>query len=379
MPRSVPPLRPARVNRSFDANSRADREDARVDEWRRGFAGWHAVFGVLAVLTVVVVFPDVKSLVLLAVLSVWYAVVGAPALRAEPGRRGLLYAVVAAPLTVTLFAFDPSSSIMLFALYPHMWALLPVRGAIVGTVVVITAVAVVTVLSESLLFAVVFGGVTLLVGLLLGLWITRIIDQSRHRAALVVTERQRLAREIHDTLAQGFAAVLLQLEAIESTIGPNEHVAKARRVARENLAEARALVDALAPPHLHASSLPDALRRIADARGACFQLTGRPRALPATQEVMLLRAVQEALTNADKHAAAGRTEVALHYADAVTLVVSDDGAGFDTAQQSTGFGLTAMRSRAAEAGAELTIHSVAGDGTELRLEIHHDRASTDRR
>jgi signal transduction histidine kinase len=343
-----------------------------VDAWRGGLVWWHTVFAALAAITAVVMVIDKEptdgwtALVLLGALCVWYAVVGAKAMRDQ---RGVVYLVGAAPLTVTLFAFSPVGSVMLFALYPHIWTLLPTNGAIAVTVVVISAVTAVVAAAESVLFAVVLGGVTLAGGLLLGWWISRIIDQSRERAALVVAERQHLAREIHDTLAQGFAAILLQLEAIEQINGPSEHVDKARRVARENLAEARALVDALAPPDLHASSLADAVERITEARNAEFVLTGRPRALPAMQEVMLLRAVQEALANVGKHAGATRTEVALVYADNVTLTIQDDGTGFDPAQQSNGFGLTAMRDRASETGAVLTVRSAPGAGTKLRLEI----------
>jgi signal transduction histidine kinase len=345
-----------------------------VDEWRRGITGWHAVFAMLAAVTAVALLLDEDRaprvpLIVLAVLCVWYAGAGAKALRADQTGHGLLYVAGAAPLTIALFAISPVGSIMLFALYPHMWALLRPRQAIVCTAVVIAAVTTVIVAAESLGFALIFGGSTLVMAVLLGSWITRIIDQSRHRAYLVVTERQRLAREIHDTLAQGFAAMLLQLEAIEAQIGPNDHVTKARRVARDNLAEARALVDALAPPDLRASSLAEALQRITEAQNGRFALTGRPKALPATHEVMLLRAVQEALSNTSKHAQAQRTEVELHYGDCVRLVVSDDGIGFDPDSASTGFGLRAMRSRAAETGAVLTIDSTPGAGTKLSLEI----------
>jgi signal transduction histidine kinase len=344
-----------------------------VDEWRRGFAGWHSMFAALAVLTVVVLFMESRepwiSLVLLTVLCAWYATVGARAMNKDQGRKGLLYVAVAAPLTVAMFAVSPVGAIMLFALYPQMWALLPTRGAITATVVVITAVTTVIAVAEDIGFAVVFGGATLIAGLVLGWWITRIIEQSRHRAVMVVTERQHLAREIHDTLAQGFTAVLLQLEAIEADIGPNDHIEQARRVARANLAEARALVDALAPPDLHASTLPDALRRITAAQNVAFALVGKPKALPPTHEVMLLRAVQEALANTGKHARASRTEVELRYGDRVRLTVTDDGVGFDPASGSTGFGLTAMRARATETGALLTIDSAPGAGTTLSLEI----------
>ncbi len=333
-----------------------------MDEWR-SVRGWHVVFALLAVTTAASLIPDWVSLAVLGALCAWYAGTGVRAMRNE---RGLLYILGAAPLTVTLYGLNPIGSIMLFALYPQMWALLPTRQAIAGTAVVIAAIT--TLGAGGTGFGLVFGGVTLVVSLALGLWITRIIEQSRNRAALVVQERQRLAREIHDTLAQGFAAMLLQLEAIEADIGENDHITKARRVAKDNLAEARALVDALAPPDLRASSLPDALKRLATAENACFALTGRPKALPATQEVMLLRAVQEALANVGKHAQATKTEVKLHYGDTIHLQVTDDGIGFDPVR-AKGFGLTAMRSRAQETGALLTIDSAPGSGTKLSLEI----------
>jgi signal transduction histidine kinase len=353
-----------------------------VDEWRRGLLWMHAGFGGLAALTVVVILVDGRyqvpegkaALAVLAALCLAYAVVGAAALKEEPSHRGLVYLSLAVPLTIALFAVSPLGSIMLFALYPHIWMVVPRRAAIVLTVVVISATAVV-IADDSVVLAVGIGCVTLLTGLGVGLWITNIIEQSRHRAALVVGERQRLAREIHDTLAQGFSAMLLQLEAIEAEIGPDPRITRAKSVGRDNLAEARALVDALAPPDLHASTLPDALSRIAEAREARFELGGRPRALPPNQEVMLLRAAQEALTNVGKHARAATTEVVLTYAKTVMLQVKDDGIGFDPGGGTTGFGLTAMRARAAETGAVLTVQSAPGNGTMLRLEV--GRAGSD--
>ncbi|MCE7007919.1 sensor histidine kinase [Kibdelosporangium philippinense] len=345
-----------------------------MDEWRRGFVGWHVLFGVLAAITAVVVFVEgglAVAHILLAALTIWYLVFGATAVRKHG--NGVIYLTGAIPLTIAMFVLTPLGSIMLFALYPHIWVLLPTCAAVYATVTVISATTVV-VAGASVLVAVSLGVVTLLIGLALGLWITRIIDQSKERAALVVGERQRLAREIHDTLAQGFAAMLLQLEAIEAEMGPNQHLTKAKQVARDNLAEARALVDALAPPDLRASSLPDALERIAEARNVAFKLQGKPRALPPTHEVMVLRAVQEALNNTAKHANATATEVQLTYASKVTLTVSDNGIGFDAEGRHTGFGLTAMRARAKETGAELTIESSPGNGTTLRLEVAHARA-----
>jgi signal transduction histidine kinase len=378
------------------------------DAWQRGFAGWHAVFGALAVLcAVLAVIEDnigqagrVAALAVLAVLSSWYAVAGAKALRTESG--GLRYLAVAAPLTVALFALLPAGALMLFVLYPHIWALLPTIRAVIGTFTVLTAVGVVILAQsgltgESLLVAAVYTGVGLVIALLLGLWISRIIDQSRQRAELLaelaatreeladisreagaLAERARVARDIHDTLAQGFASVLLQLEAVAAELGnepvARRHLAAAQLTARANLAEARSLVGALTPPDLRASSLVEALRRLVERTGAeigaevAFEVTGTPRALPANQEVVLFRGAQEALTNVGKHADARTVEVGLGFdAGGVCLRVRDDGRGF--APGSDGFGLAGMRARVLEVGGLLAIEPTPGGGVTVRLEL----------
>lgn len=381
--------------------------------WQRGTAGWHGVFALLAILSAVLTTgEDTVSATsryvawgLLALLCGWYATVGTRALHRESPRLGLLYLAVAAPLTIAVFAFVPACALMLFVLYPHIWALLPVYRAIIGTVTVLAAVAAVL-LSHSglgaggLLPAVTFTVAGLVIALLLGLWITRIIEQSRQRAALLaelaatrselasvsreagaLAERARVARDIHDTLAQGFASVLLQLEAVAAELemdpdAAQHHVAAAQRTARANLAEARSLVGALTPPDLRAASLVDALRRLVERSGQeiglsiGFHVAGEARALPANQEVVLFRAVQEALTNVRKHAGAGAVEVTLNYLDEEThLTVRDDGRGFLPGNGSSGFGLAGMRSRAAEAGGSLAVDTEPGAGVTVRLEL----------
>lgn len=148
---------------------------------------------------------------------------------------------------------------------------------------------------------------------------------------------------------------------------------QARRAALDNLAEARRLVAALAPPALDDTTLADALERLCatttdrhriDVR---FRLTGRPRQLATAQEVALLRVAQSALANTVGHARAGHAEVALAYLDdSVTLGVTDDGVGFDPGAASArgpdagGFGLPAMRARVHALDGTLTVES-AGD------------------
>ena len=145
------------------------------------------------------------------------------------------------------------------------------------------------------------------------------------------------------------------------------HLDLAARTARENLAEARALVADLAPAQLDDSTLPDALRRLSQApeADASFALSGTPRPLPMATEVVLLRVCQEALANVRKHAGAPAT-VRLDYdPDAIRLEVSDDGAGFDPARVNGGYGLRGMRTRVAEAGGTLTVRSAPGAGTRV--------------
>jgi signal transduction histidine kinase len=197
----------------------------------------------------------------------------------------------------------------------------------------------------------------------------------------VMAERERLARDIHDTLAQGFTSVMLLLEAADAALGPGASSARpflhdARKTASDNLAEARAMVAALSPPDLHDASLPAALRQLIDRispdLGVDPQLTvtGTPRPLAANEEVVLLRATQEALTNARKHAAARRVSVELAYETAaVALRITDDGRGFDPAAQLPGFGLSGMRSRVAQVNGTLRVQSVPGAGTTVAVDL----------
>ena len=164
----------------------------------------------------------------------------------------------------------------------------------------------------------------------------QLLTQAREAGA--GDERQRMAREIHDTLAQGLTGIITQLEAAQQTASGTERerrIGNAKRLARDSLAEARRSVQALRPQALEDSKLPDALAdeaaRWAATSGvpAEVKTTGDPRALHPEVEVTLLRVGQEALANVAKHAAASHAWVTLSYMeDVVTLDVRDDGAGF---------------------------------------------------
>ncbi|MFE9750689.1 sensor histidine kinase [Saccharothrix saharensis] len=193
------------------------------------------------------------------------------------------------------------------------------------------------------------------------------------REAGVLDERQRLAREIHDTLAQGFTGIITQLQADEN---PPRHVETALRLARENLAEARRSVHALRPPALVDANLPDALAEVAagwtDQTGvaASINTTGAARALHPEVEVTLLRAAQEALSNVAKHARASRVGLTLSYMeDVVTLDVRDDGTGFDPEARTDGFGLVGMRQRVSRLAGALVVESEPGGGTAVSASV----------
>ena len=219
----------------------------------------------------------------------------------------------------------------------------------------------------------------------------RLLDQARKtgRKAGMLGERQRLAREIHDTLAQGFTSIVMNLEAAEGAL-PEEiskedrarrHVDQARLTARESLTEARRLVWALRPESLDNASLPEALAQLAarwsDSAGveASANVTGTPRPIPAEAEVTVVRVVQEALANVLKHARASRVVVTLSYmSDLLALDVIDDGVGFDPGCRrndtpESGFGLQTMRERIGQLGGVLTIQSAPGEGTTLAAEL----------
>ncbi|MGW6914949.1 sensor histidine kinase [Kitasatospora sp. NPDC054939] len=241
-----------------------------------------------------------------------------------------------------------------------------------------------------------------------------------HHAAGVQAERERLAREIHDTLAQSLSSIQLLLRAAQRALPDRtgaaaDYVEQARQAAQDNLAEARRFVRALTPPDLEGSSLPAALERLCatttvrDRLDVRLHVCGDPVPLPVPHEVALLRIAQSALGNAVRHAEADRAEVTLSYmGDEVALDVLDDGKGFDpagagraagpagatgaagaagatgeggptatgttrttgtagTAREDGGFGLPSMRARARALGGTFALESAPGQGTALAV------------
>ena len=220
----------------------------------------------------------------------------------------------------------------------------------------------------------------------------RLVEEARRagRQAGVLRERQRMAHEIHDTLAQGFTSIVMNLEAAEGDVPATSsraqhHLEQARLTARESLTEARRLVWALRPEPLENASLPEALQRLAgrwteeSGISATVSTTGTPHPLPSEVEATLFRVAQEALNNVRKHArGVSRAALTISYmGDTVALDARDDGAGFDPAREvekkrdrdSGGFGLKGMRERVEGAGGILSIESAPGEGSTLAVEL----------
>ena len=210
-----------------------------------------------------------------------------------------------------------------------------------------------------------------------------LLQQERDLA--VLEERNRMAREIHDTLAQGFTGIVVQLEATEQALegSPAEapsHLGRAKSLARESLQEARRSVWGLLPHSLEWRSLEDALREEVDrfdgtgTEKASFSLSGLTRELDANMQAALLRICQESLNNIRSHAGATETRVELVFnSESVCLKVQDNGVGFNPADKSLrqdgGFGLIGMEQRANLLGGTLIVSSENGKGTLVQVSV----------
>jgi len=213
---------------------------------------------------------------------------------------------------------------------------------------------------------------------MLAIQLTRMATQSR--SAAVLAERNRLARDIHDTLAQGFTGVIVQLEAAADASSKelpreaNEHVHRAADLARESLKEARRSVLALRPQALEDGNLCEALASLihkmtaGTALQAEFSVSGARQALAPEWEENLLRIGQEVLTNALRHARASHFAAHLVFnGQGLELNLSDDGQGYDPQRRHDGFGLRGIRERVEGMGGEINIDSRAGAGSAIRI------------
>ncbi|GAA3486522.1 sensor histidine kinase [Streptomyces cremeus] len=393
-------------------------------EWLRGYATWDLYYAVAFTATVafVLTLDDTTaksqslSTVMLVCCAAWYVGYGRALMRADDESwRGLFYLGVLLAFFTAADTFASASSIALVMIIPQAyWTLRPLHAT--GAVVVFATVPVVvdTFRTGAVIQSIADQGppalLIIIFSALFGTWTHRIIEQSRERADLieqlastraelaeaskragVAGERERLAGEIHDAIAQGLSSIVMLVQATGSTLDQlgqlppeqGQSLDRARqqldlvaRTARESLAEAGALVEALRPTALDAASLPEALRRLTEraAEGTgletAFALHGEAETLPVAVEVVILRATQEALANVRKHAKATRVDVMLRYGQGrVTVRVQDDGTGMDTTRRPHGYGLVGMRRRVEQVGGSRQLHSTPGEGTTVLVEV----------
>jgi signal transduction histidine kinase len=385
---------------------------------------WDAALYALVALTAALALLDPATagrdrwlvLGLSALLAGWHLGFRRLGIDEDRPRRVLVYLFGLLGLWFVLAGIHPAFFSLLLVLYPQIFRHLRLAVAVPTSVAVSVAVVWREVLASGQPLsehwgAIIGGLVSVVFGSLFALWITRIIEQSYERRRLIeqleatrselaaaereggrLAERQRLARDIHDTLAQGYVSIVLQLQAAEAELPDGAaqaraHLDLARRTARDNLAEARRLVWDLRPEALSAAPLGEALGRltgrVAEETGmvATATVTGTPRPLSPDAEVTLLRVTQEALANVRRHADAGRVAVTLSYMDGeATLDVRDDGTGFDPGSRqggagadghgpNGGLGLRGMRERVEALGGRLEVETAPGRGTTVAVTV----------
>jgi signal transduction histidine kinase len=378
---------------------------------------WHwlwnvyIVGGCLTGMTAVVLlrdrFPGNVPLAFMALtgVAVWALALVRRVLRLESNdwRCFAFVAVTVALFFVALLA-APTAVAAIPTIYPLIFAPLPLPTALVVTTAVnvtplIVALAVHGVSWPNLPMAVALTLIGVVVAPVIGITIMTSMKQ-RERLATLVTElqasraetarlsreagvaaeRERLAREIHDTLAQGFTSIVALAQAVEpeldaDTVAAKRHVELIRSTARENLAEARAMVAALTPTALHEGSLPSAIQRQCDRLSAETDVTVTMVAdkdlppLGMAADVVLLRAAQEAFANIRKHSQASAVTLTLSLKDhGVRLSIADNGIGLND-EHSEGFGLRGMRARAEQVGGTMSVTPTPGGGTTVTVEV----------
>jgi signal transduction histidine kinase len=385
--------------------------------WRATVVGLHVAFGLMlgiAVLNSLIGRVDGSrgvTLAALGVLALAYLLLGAPAMASGHVLRAVTYLVVLVAVFAVLGWQAPALLYLLFLAYPQVWFLVESpRPGIVWTVLLTLASTVGPVMAwtrgEEPLSGPVQTGVGLLFSVALGVWVSRVLEQSRQRATLIrelestraelaeahreqgiVAERERLAREVHDTLAQGYTSIVVLAQTVAAQLPGNpgaaaERVALIEEVARENLAEARAMVAAFAPVALDATTLVEALQRLTERFGRETGLGTRldtaaledgGGGLARAEEIVLLRGAQEALANVRRHASASAvvlrvSRVGTGESAQVSVHVEDDGVGFDPAA-AVGVGLAGLRDRAEQVGGAVDVASAPGQGTRVTVRV----------
>lgn len=347
------------------------------------------------------------ALAALAAFTVGYVVVARAGL--EPPRARWRYPAFLAVATLTVavaVGSVPFMAILQLLAYPIAWLVGDTRARGIGAAAVIAAGVFVGAWIgygpsvDSALAGTVTAAFGFAVSVVIGLWIVRVDEYGREKARLVAeltaaqseiaalsrergasAERERLARDIHDTLAQTLAGLVLFAERAgkQQAEGRGDAAAATistvEQVARDALAETRALVarSAAVPGE---PAFPAAVERLVErfrAHGPeiTLDVAGVEGELDRESQVVLLRCLQEALANVVRHAGAAHAGVRVRVdaAGRAEITISDDGCGFDPASRPPGFGLEGMSDRVALAGGDLDVISAPGEGTRVRVRL----------
>ncbi|HEY3436841.1 MAG TPA: sensor histidine kinase [Actinotalea sp.] len=404
-----------------DAGAPAGTATDRAEFWSKSLRRWDIAFYLMALIGGAALLVDgntprdtALAVGALVVMVGAYTFVGRRAARTGDARLAMAYLALLLASTVVVVRFDPTGTVLLFIAYSQIWFFSSSRraGAIACGVLSVGLVAAIWLhegLRSDLLPQIATqAALGLAFAILLGLWITQVAEQSEERAQLLIrleaaqaelaashhsagvdAERQRMAQEIHDTLAQGFTSIIMLTQTASTDLrrGQSERAAErldlVERTARDNLAEARALVAAFAPVGLDGAGLGEALQRLAvrfeQETGVRVDVTlpdeTTARSIGREREVILLRAAQEALSNVRRHARAGHVGLVLSGdtdspgpAGDIQLEVVDDGRGIDGGA-AEGFGLRGMRDRVTTGGGRLEVSGGDNGGTRVRVTL----------
>jgi len=381
--------------------------------WARTVRAWHLAFYAMALISALALATtDLTSSELtvalgaMVVLVVAYTLLARPAALSRNARPLLAYLAILISVTVLVVRVHPLGSTLLFIAFSQIWFLTTSRrtGVLLTTLLTagVWAAFVLRLQADQGLMLNLAAQMAASLGfsILLGLWIVQVTGQSHERAVLVgrleaaqselaaqhhaagvAAERERFAQEIHDTLAQGFGSIVMLAQTATAhldrgqDLAAHERVALIEQTARENLAEARALVAAFAPLALDGATLTEALGRLAhrfEAETAVVVeliVDASHAHWDRSTEVMLLRAAQEALANVRRHAHATHVVLRLDADGARTeLRVDDDGRGI-TAGTPEGIGLGGMRERVRASGGALELSTLPEGGTRLWVSV----------
>ena len=377
--------------------------------WQQWDWVWHfSAYGLL-ILNIIFVYnsqPRIINfsffLVLSALLGLWYIpFVNISTLRIwENPKRGALYLVPGWAIWAGLISLTADSLLLIGVFFPLVFSRFPIRWATVITIFQTLGLYFLYIMlypNERWLLILMIILSLLTISTIIGVFISSIIKQSTDRQHLIdeltrsranlmraereagrLNERQRLARDIHDTLAQHFTSIIMHLAAAKhSNFGTVQtQVQQAEEAAREGLDEIRRIVWDMQPEQIEKASLIEAVEELA-ARWSAensvqvkMNVTGTPRSLTSSAETALLRILLEAIHNINKHAQAKKVNITFSYMeDLFVMDIADDGLGFEPSKIKNGFGMKTMRDRAEELSGTLTIESEQGIGTAIAVSI----------